>query len=75
MKKFVGFTAKTYIYLMDDDSEKKKAKGTKKCEIEIKAKFNNYKNCQSNNEIILQPQLKWKVKNIVYILKESIRLH
>ena len=60
---------------MDDDSEKKKAKGTKKCEIEMKAKFNNYKNCQSNNEIILQPQLKWKVKNIVYILKESIRLH
>ena len=75
MKKFVGFRAKTYIYLMDDDSEKKRAKGTKKCEIEIKAKFNNYKNCQSNNEIILQPQLKWKVKNIVYILKESIRLH
>ena len=75
MKKFVGFRAKTYIYLMDDDSEKKKAKGTKKCEIEMKAKFNNYKNCQSNNEIILQPQLKWKVKNIVYILKESIRLH
>ena len=75
MKKFVGFRAKTYIYLMDDDSEKKKAKGTKKCEIKIKAKFNNYKNCQSNNEIILQPQLKWKVKNIVYILKESIRLH
>ena len=75
MKKFVGFRAKTYIYLMNDDSEKKKAKGTKKCEIEIKAKFNNYKNCQSNNEIILQPQLKWKVKNIVYILKESIRLH
>ena len=60
---------------MDDDSEKKKAKGTKKCEIEIKSKFNNYKNCQSNNEIILQPQLMWKVKNIVYILKESIRLH
>ena len=58
MKKFVGFRAKTYIYLMDDDSEKKKPKGTKKCEIEIKAKFNNYKNCQSNNEIILQPQLK-----------------
>ena len=44
--------------LIDDAIKKKKAKGTKKCEIEIKAKFNNYKNCQSNNEIILQPQLK-----------------
>ena len=31
MKEFVELTAKTYTYLMDDDSEKKKAKGTKKC--------------------------------------------
>ena len=31
MKEFVGLRAKTYAYLMNDDSEKKKAKGTKKC--------------------------------------------
>ena len=30
MKKFVGLRAKTYAYLLDDDSEKKKTKGTKK---------------------------------------------
>ena len=29
MKKFVALRAKTYAYLMDDDSEKKKVKGTK----------------------------------------------
>ena len=29
--KFVGLRAKTYIYLIDDGSENKKAKGTKKC--------------------------------------------
>ena len=29
MKKFSGIRAKTWAYLMDDDSEKKKAKGTK----------------------------------------------
>ena len=29
MKEFVGLRAKTYSHLMDDDSEKKKAKGTK----------------------------------------------
>ena len=30
MKEFCVPRAKTYAYLMDDDSEKKKAKGTKK---------------------------------------------
>ena len=30
MKEFSGLRAKTYAYLMDDDGEKKKAKGTKK---------------------------------------------
>ena len=31
MSKFVGLGAKTYSYLIDDGSEDKKAKGTKKC--------------------------------------------
>ena len=30
MKEFLGLRAKTYSYLMDDDSERKKGKGTKK---------------------------------------------
>ena len=30
MKKFVELRAKNYSYLIDDDSEDKKAKGTKK---------------------------------------------
>ena len=30
---------------MDDDSEDKKAKGTKKCVTKRKLKFKNYKNC------------------------------
>ena len=43
--KFVGLRAKTYIYLVDDSSEDKKAKDTKKCVIKRKLKFENYKNC------------------------------
>ena len=31
MKEFLGLRAKTYSYLIDDGSEDKKAKGTKKC--------------------------------------------
>ena len=39
MKEFVGLWAKTYSYLMDDDSKDKKAKGTKKCVTKRKFKF------------------------------------
>ena len=45
MKKFVGLKVKTYSYLMDDGSEDKKAKDTKKCDIRRKLKFKDYKNC------------------------------
>ena len=45
MRKFVGLRAKTYSYLIDDDSQDKKAKGTKKCVIKRKLKFEIYKNC------------------------------
>ena len=31
MKEFCAYRAKTYPYLMDDDSEVKKSKGTKTC--------------------------------------------
>ena len=45
MRKFVGLRAKTYNYLIDDGSEDKKAKSTKKCVIKRKLRFENYKNC------------------------------
>ena len=43
MIKLVGLKAKTYISLIDDGSEGKKAKGTKKCVIKRKLKFETYK--------------------------------
>ena len=43
MTKFVEPRAKTYIYLTDDDSKGKKAKGTRKGVIKRKLKFENYK--------------------------------
>ena len=42
--KFVGQRPKTYSYLIDDSSEDKKAKVTKKCVLKRKLKFENYKN-------------------------------
>ena len=45
IKIFVGLRSKTYTYLMDDGSEDKRVKGTKKCVIKRKLKFEDYKNC------------------------------
>ena len=45
MKEFVGLTAKTYSYLIDNGSEDKIGKGAKECVIKRKLKFEEYKNC------------------------------
>ena len=44
MKEFVGLRTKTYSYLKYNNNEDKKAKGTKKCVIKRKLKFQDYKN-------------------------------
>ena len=49
MKEFFALRAKTYKYLMDDDSEKKKAKGIKKCVIKCRLMF---KNCDTQKKSI-----------------------
>ena len=53
---FVTFRPKTYSYLTDDGKEDKKAKGTKKCIIKKMIKFNDYKKCMFNDELILKSQ-------------------
>ena len=60
MKECCTLKAKTYAYLIDDDSEKKKAKGTKKCIIKRQLIFENYKGCLFNNKIILKSQQRFK---------------
>ena len=60
IKELCALRAKTYAYLMDDDSEKKKAKGTKKCIIKRRTMFENYKDPLFNNNIILRSQLRFK---------------
>ena len=60
MIKFAAFRPKTYYYLVDDGNSNKKAKGTKKCVIKRRLKFNDYKDCLLNNEIILKSQQRFK---------------
>ena len=56
MREFVALRPKTYSYLMFDGWSDKKAKGTKKCVIKQRLKFNDYKDFLLNNEIVLKSQ-------------------
>ena len=60
MTEFVALRPKTYSCLTDDCKEDKKAKGTKKCVIKRKLKFDDYKYCLLNNEITLKSQQRFK---------------
>ena len=53
---FVTVRPKTYSFLTDDGNEDKKVKGTKRCIIKKMIKFNDYKKCLLNDEVILKPQ-------------------
>ena len=53
---FVTLRPKTYSFLTDDGKENKKAKGTKKCVIKKKIKFNDYKKSLFSDELILKSQ-------------------
>ena len=63
---------KTYSYLTEDGKEDKKAKGTKKCVIKKMIKFNDYKKCLLNDEVIFKSQQRFiSKKHDVYT--ENIR--
>ena len=53
---FVTLRPKTYSYLTGDGKIDKKAKGTKKCLIKRMIKFDDYKKCLLNDEVLLKSQ-------------------
>ena len=59
----VAIRPKTYAYLIDDGSEHKKAKGTKKCVIKREIMFQNYKDSLLNNKTAYRPQERFKSYN------------
>ena len=74
MIEFCALRVTTYAYLMDDDSEKKKAKGTKKCIIKKDLCLKTIwivclmiKSCYNRNKDL-------KVIVTMYILNKSITL-
>ena len=60
MIEFCALRATTYAFLLDDDTKKKKAKGTKKCTIKREIMFEQNKDCLFNDKTIIKSQLRFK---------------
>ena len=52
MTEFCALRAKAYAYLIEDDSEHKKANGMKKCIVKREITFKNYVDCLFKNEVV-----------------------
>ena len=60
---FVTLRAKTYAYLDDGGNGRKKSKGMKKCVINQKLIFQNFKDCLLNNKTVYRSQERFKSYN------------
>ena len=63
MTEFCALGAKSYAYKLDDDTEHKKAKGTKKCIVKRELMFENYKDAVFNDKIIIRSQQRFRSYN------------
>ena len=77
MMQFVGLRARTYSYLIDDSSKDKKAKGTKKCVIKRKRKFETIKTVQKQFNLrikyIIQKKKIKLTQVYFFVTKENIK--
>ena len=75
MTEFVALIAKAYAYLIEDGSEHKKAKRTKKGVMKGELILKNCKHSLFNNETLLNHNKYLKVIIIKCTRKKSINLH
>ena len=67
MKEFVALRPEPHSDLMDDNIEYKKGRGTKRCVIKERLKFNDYKYCIFKNKTVVKLQQRFKSEaHIVY---------
>ena len=60
MIEFCALRAKAYAYKLDDDTEMKKAKGTKKCIVKREITFKNFADALFNDEVIIRSQQRFR---------------
>ena len=75
MKEFCGLRAKTYTYLMEDDSERKKAIGVKRCVVKRRLMLENYKDSLFNNKTIMRSRLRFKSDHHNIYTEEVNKIH
>ena len=66
MTELLALRAEAYAYPLDDDTEMKKAKGTKKCIVKRELTFKNYMDCLFNNEVTTKSQQRFSNNHRVY---------
>ena len=60
MTGFCALRTKAYAYKLDDDTENKKAKGTKKCVVKREIPFKNYADALFNDRILIKSQQRFR---------------
>ena len=60
MTEFSAVRSNIYSYLLDDGNSDKMLKRIKECVMKRKLKFNNYKDCLLNNEMLVKSQQSFK---------------
>ena len=63
MVEFCALRSKAYAFLLDDNTEEKKAKETKICVVAKTLRFNDYKRALFDDEIIYRTQQRFKSYN------------
>ena len=63
MTEFCALGSKSYVYKLDDDTEHKKAKGTKKCIVKRELMFENYEDALFIDKIIIRSQQRFRSYN------------
>ena len=60
MTEFCALRAKVHAFKLDEDTEKKRAKGTKKCIVKKEITFKNYTDALLHDEVIIWSQQKFR---------------
>ena len=63
MTEFCALRAKSYAFKLDDDTEMKEGKGTKKCIVKRELMFENDKDALFNDKIIIRSQQRFRSYN------------
>ena len=71
---FCALRAKAYAYLIEDGSEHKKAKGTKKCIIKREITFQNYKDSLFNDKTKIKLQERFRSDHHKVYTEEIIKI-